>query len=402
VEQRVRYRTVLSHPEFRALFAAQTLSLLGDQLARIALAILVFRRTGSPLQASATYAVSYLAYLVGGPLLSGLADRFPRLTVMVVSDLVRVPIVLVLCISSLPLWAVFVLIAGLGAAAPPFDSARSALQPDMLEGDAYLVGNTLMNVCLQVSQILGFVLGGAVVALTSVPGALALDAATFLLSAGLLLRSVRHRPPAQTSVGRFLADAIEGLRLVASTPRLRMLLLYAVLASLAIISVEGLAVSVAGELHRGSFTAGVLTATAPAGFLVGSVLVLRTPVDRRESLLPALVLLSGGPLLLTPLVTSTAALVALWMLAGAGATANLIAGPAFVQSCPSEFRGRAYGVATAILMSTQGVGLLVSGYLATFVAPRTAVAAVAAGTLLLAAPVLAAQGIHRSVREVQQ
>ncbi len=398
----MRYRTVLAHREFRALFAAQTLSLLGDQLARIALAILVYRRTGSSLDASATYAVSYLSYLVGGPLLSGLSDRYPRLTVMVVCDLARVPIVLILCLTDLPLWLIFVLIAVLGALGPPFDSARSALQPDVLAGEAYVVGNTLMNVCVQISQILGFVIGGALVALTSVRGALALDAATFLVSAGLLLRGVRRRPAAQTEVGSFLRDAAEGLRLVTSTPRLRMLLQLAVLASVSVTATEGLAVAVADELGRGAVTAGLLTATIPTGFLLGSVLVLRTPSNRREALLPWLVLLSAAPLLATSFASSLSAVMVLWVLAGAGATANLIAGPAFVQSCPSEFRGRAYGIAAACLMTAQGLGLLAGGYLGTVVSPRTAVAAVAAVMLVLAVPTLAAQGTARTDRLVHQ
>jgi MFS family permease len=398
-QERVRYRTVLANREFAAVFAAQNLSLLGDQLARIALAILVYDRTGSALQASATYGVSYIAYLVGGPLLSGLADRYPRLTVMVVCDVVRVPLVLALCIDSLPLWSLFLIIAALGAAGPPFDSARSALQPELLSGDSYVVGNTLLNVCMQVSQVLGFVLGGTVVAFTSVRGALVLDAATFLLSAGLLLASLRQRPAAQTDAGAFFSDTVAGVRLVARTDRLRTLLALAVLASVAVTSAEGLAVAIADELHHGAVAAGILTASIPAGFLVGSVLVLRTAPERREDLLPVLVLVSAAPLLLTPLLPSVLAIVLVWVLAGAGATANLIAGPAFVQSCPPDVRGRAYGVASATLMSTQGLGLVVAGWVGTQVEPRTAVALVAAAMLLLSLPAIRAQGTARIVRK---
>lgn len=398
--ERVRYRDVLANREFAALFAAQTLSLLGDQLARIALAILVYERSGSALQASATYAVSYVAYLLGGPLLSGLADRYPRLTVMVACDLVRVPLVLLLCVSALPLWALFLLIGALGAAGPPFDSARSAVQPDLLHGEAYLVGNTLMNVCVQLSQVLGFVLGGTVVALSSARGALTLDAATFLISASLLLLNVRHRPAAQAQAGAFLRDTAAGLRLVARTQRLRTLLLFAVVASVASTSTEGLAVSVADQLHHGAVAAGLLTASSPAGFLLGSVLVLRTPPDRRESLLPWLVVLSAAPLLLTPVVPGLPGVLGAWVLAGAGATVNLISGPGFVQACAPEFRGRAYGVASATLMSAQGAGLLLAGYLATLVAPAVAAACVGALMLLLAVPLLAAQGLGTSSRGV--
>jgi MFS family permease len=398
-QERVRYRSVLANREFAAVFAAQNLSLMGDQLARIALAILVYDRTGSALQASATYAVSYMAYLVGGPLLSGLADRYPRLTVMVACDLLRAPLVLLLCVSGLPIASIFVIVGALGVMGPAFDSARGALQPDLLTGEAYVVGNSLFSVSTQLSQILGFVLGGTIVAATSSRGALGLDAATFLLSAALLLIGVRKRPAAQAQAGAFTRDTLDGVRLVVASPRLRALLLCAVVASVSSTATEGLAVSVARELHQGSLAVGLLTATSPAGFVLGSFLVLRSPSETRERLLPVLLVLSAAPLLLTPLVPGLLPVLALWVLAGAGATVNLIAGPTFVQACPPDYRGRAYGVASGTLMSAQGAGLLVAGYLATLTQPRTAVALVAVVMLALAVPVLRAQGIGRAGRE---
>ena len=396
----MRYRTVLAHSEFRALFAAQTLSLLGDQLARIALAILVYRRTGSPLATTATYAISYLTYLVGGPLLSGLADRYSRLNVMVVCDLVRVPLVLGLCVAGLPLWALFSLIGLLGAVAPPFDSARGAIQPDLLTGESYVVGNMLMNVAVQLSQITGFVAGGALVAATSVRGALVIDAATFLLSAGLLLHGVRQRPAAQTERSTLLRDGLAGARLVLSRPDLRGLLLLAVLGSVAVIGTEGLAVLVASELHGGARLAGILTATAPLGYLAASAVILRVDATRRLALMPVLVLGGCVPLLATPFTSSSVVVGALWVVGGAAAAVNLIAGPEFILRCPTEVRARAYGVASTALWTAQAVGLLLAGALANVVTPRQAVAALAGTVLLLALFVVGAQGNSRFVREM--
>jgi MFS family permease len=401
-DSRVRYRDVLGNREFAALFTAQTLSLLGDQLARIALAILVYRRTGSAFGASATFAVSLLTYLIGGPLLSGIADRYPRLTVMVVCDVLRAPLVLVMCATDLPVWAIFMLIGLLGALAPPFDSSRSSLQPDILTSEAYVVGNTLINVAMEASQVGGFVLGGALVAATSVRGALAVDAATFLLSAGLLLSCIRFRHAAQAPEdrGAFLKDAQEGLRLVARRRDLRVLLTIAVLGSVAVTSTEGLAVAVAKDLHGGPALAGILTATVPGGFLLGSFLVLRRQSETRSALLPQLLLLSSAPLLFSPVAGSVTVLIALWVAAGAGATVNLIAGPEFMQRCPREYRGRAYGLAGTALQAAQGLGLLAGGLLAEVFSARAAVAVLALATLLAAIPVLATQGKVLSVREV--
>lgn len=396
---RVGYRDVLRNREFAHLYASQALSLLGDQLARIALALLVFERTGSASAAAGIFAVSYLTYLVGGPLLSGLSDRYPRLTVMVVCDLLRAPLVLLLCLQDVPLWLVFALVGVLGALAPAFDSARSALQPELLDDESYLVGNALLSVTNQLGQVLGFVLGGAVVALTSVTGALALDASTFLVSAGLLLLGVRHRPALRAEVPlRLLAEAKEGLQLVLRTRALRTLLLLALLPSVAVIATEGLAVPVAQELGGGALWGGLLTAAAPMGFLLGSVLVLRLPPVRRTACLPALVALACLPLLLSPAVSSLGGLLALWVLAGAGPTVNLVAGPAFMLQLPTTARARGYGVASSLLQAGQGAGLVVAGLLADWLGPRAAIAVVAGACLLLALPVMVSQGTGRTSR----
>ncbi len=111
---RADYRAVLHNREYVGLLLSQALSMLGDQMSRIALALLVFSRTGSPFAASATYALSYGAYLVGGPLLSTLADRYPRRSVMVISDSLRLLLVAGLVLEP-PVPVIFVLIALLGA-----------------------------------------------------------------------------------------------------------------------------------------------------------------------------------------------------------------------------------------------------------------------------------------------
>ena len=378
------YRAVLRNREFAALLLSQGLSVAGDQLARIAVAVLVFDRTGSAFTASATYAVSYLTYLVGGPWLSAISDRRPRLAVMVTADLLRAPLVLVLCISGLPLWMLFVVLGLVGALAPPFDSARGALQPDLLKGDEYVLGNGIIQIVSQLAQVLGFGLGGLLVSTTSARSALVMDAATFVLSAGILLANLRTRPAAQEpgSRGSLGGDTLAGARVVSGDPLLRRLLFFAVLGSTAIIAPEGLAVPVAHALGHGAFAAGILTASIPLGFLTASTLLLRVPSDRRLTLLPWLTLLGCLPLLATPLTSSLVVVVALWVLAGAGGSVNIIASAAFMQTCPREYRSRAYGLAVTSLYAAQGTALLVAGALTEPLGSRGSVAALAGLSLL--------------------
>src|SRR5262245_47048244 len=72
---RVGYGTALASAEFRALLAGQLVSISGTSAAAVALTILVYRRTASPLLASLTFALGFLPYLLGGGFLSSLVDR---------------------------------------------------------------------------------------------------------------------------------------------------------------------------------------------------------------------------------------------------------------------------------------------------------------------------------------
>src|SRR5688572_28798166 len=89
--------------EFRYIWFAELASVVGDQLARVALAVLVYGRTGSALWAAFTYALTFLPALLGGVLLSWLADRYRRREVMIMADLLRAGLVAAMAIARLPL-----------------------------------------------------------------------------------------------------------------------------------------------------------------------------------------------------------------------------------------------------------------------------------------------------------
>lgn len=376
------YGAVLRDREVRTLLVSDGLSTLGDQVARIAVALLVLDRSGSALAASATYALSYLTWMLAGPLLSAIPDRYPRRRVMVSCDLLRAGLVAVLAVPGLPLWVVFGVLGLAGVLAPPNDAARSALLADLVEGERYVTANALNNAIGQAAQVLGFVSGGALVVAVGVRGALLVDAVTFVLSALLLKAVVRERLLERLApIVSARAEAAAGFRLVAGDPRLRGLLAWGVLTACSVIATEGLAVSVVAEQGGGPLMVGVLTAAAPVGFLAGSVPLLRVPAERREALFPWLVASSCVLLALSPLVDDLRLLAGLWTLAGLGNALQLVANSAFVQAVPSHLRGRAFGVAGAALLAAQGVVLLAAGGLAELIGPREAVAVAATACL---------------------
>src|SRR5262249_46168933 len=109
-EEQATYREVFAVGEFRALWLAQALSFIGDQLAQVALAVLVYARPHDALLSALTYALTYLPPILGGPVLSALADLFPRRTGMVVCDLVRAVLVFLMAWRNLPFWTLCALV----------------------------------------------------------------------------------------------------------------------------------------------------------------------------------------------------------------------------------------------------------------------------------------------------
>src|SRR4051794_6288960 len=131
------FAAALRSAEFRALWLAETLSVFGDQVARVALALLVYARTDSAALTALTYALTFVPAVLGGFLLSGLADRYPRRTVIIVTDVLRAGLAACMAIPGMPLWLLWGLIGVLTMAAAPFKAAQLALLPDVLPDGLY-------------------------------------------------------------------------------------------------------------------------------------------------------------------------------------------------------------------------------------------------------------------------
>ena len=117
------FRNVFAHREFRVLWASYVLSAAGDRLALVALTLLVYGRSRSPLLAAVTFAAGFVPYLFGSMLLSGLADRLPRRTLMVGCDLARLVLVAAMLWPGASLAALITLLYLVTLLQPPFDSS---------------------------------------------------------------------------------------------------------------------------------------------------------------------------------------------------------------------------------------------------------------------------------------
>jgi predicted MFS family arabinose efflux permease len=375
----VTYRALFGNPEFRALFFAHSVSIVGDQFARVALSVLVFDRTGSPAWTALTYGLTFLPDLVGGPLLSGLADRHPRRGLMVSVDLARMLLVAVMAVPNAPLWVVCVLLVGVQMIGAPANAARGALLPAVLGEDHYPAGQAVMQTVTQAAMVLGFAGGGALVAAIGTSGVLLADAGTFLLSSALVWWLVRPRPvpeadgPSGSAARRtWWTDLTHGAGLVWSDLRLRALVLFACASGFYIVG-EALAVPYADALGGGAVAVGFMFAAYAAGAAAGMLLVARLPLPTRLRLLSPLALGACVPLVVCFTDPHLVLVVLLFVASGAGSAYQVIASTSFVLAVPDERRGQAFGLAVTALRVAQGLGVMLAGLAAEVAAPHQVV-----------------------------
>ncbi|HEY5506445.1 MAG TPA: MFS transporter [Coriobacteriia bacterium] len=189
----------LRRRDFRRLWIAQTISIVGDKINQVGLIIMVGRLTGSIAQMGIVLAITFLPAALFGLIAGPLVDRWDRRRTMVTADLLRAALVAgiaVVAVVHAPSWLVIALAYVLAFASSTvslfFEPSRMALVPSILTEDELLAANALDSTTQSVSELLGIGFGGALVATIGYGSAFWIDAATFLVSAAFVA-TVSHR-----------------------------------------------------------------------------------------------------------------------------------------------------------------------------------------------------------------
>lgn len=383
------YRAPLAVPEFRAVFAAHVLSLLGNVVAQIALSVLVFRDTGSPLLSALTFALGMLPYALGGAVLAPLADRFPARRVLVGCDLLCGACVLLMVLPGTPVGVLLALRAVTAFVAPLFSGVRSASLALFLDGDAFILGRSLIRVSAQAAQIGGFAAGGLLLTVVPPRAALVVTAAGFLASA-LLLRLGTVPRPAVAARG-----TSGGLRALLGDRRVRALLLLSWAPPAFVVVPEALAAPLARETGAGPYAVGLLLAAMPVGAVAAELAVggrlgpaarARLSLPLAVGMLLPLACFLPGPGLVPALL--------LLVLAGTGLAYTLGVDRWYADAVPEALYGRAMTLLSAGLMTAQGLGMALGGLAAELAPPHLVITG--AGVLGAVCALTAALAVRRS------
>lgn len=381
---RVTYADIFSVREFRALFTSKALSTIGDYIARAALVIAVFSETGSTALMGITFALTTLPDLIGGPVLAGLADRYPRRAVMVITDLGRALLLLVMAIPGMPLYALWALLFVVRLVDAPFNSAYISTMSVVLPGKRLVKGTAVTQLVNHIAYTVGYAAGGVIVGLTGLSVVLVFNAATFALSSLAILVGVtaRRATASGSGSGSWFGSTRAAARFIAGDPKLWLTLLFT-LPIAATLASETLAAPYSAQLGNGSAVAGLLMGASPAGIVLGLWLLPMVIADQRARHVVILSVLSCAPLMLFVAVPGVALATVLIVFSGAALYFWIPLSAAFTQAVPDDMRGQAVGLMTTTMRVTQGVAILIFGLAAQYTSSSTVIAiAAAAGTVV--------------------
>lgn len=364
------YRTLLRDVELRAVLGADICSMLAMVVGDIALTVLVYQRTSSPFLAASTFAIAFVPMGVGAVLLGGVGRTRPSRDVLVLCEITAATLVGVMTLPGLPVAALLALLTVKGAVDPIFRGTRAATLPEIVGDEGFPLARSLLRLVGQNMQLVGFAVGGALLAFVSAGQALTAAALGYAASAAILVLGTRRRAPGAGAVAiRPLLD----LRRLLTTPGMGPVVLLMWLPGFFAVGPEAVANPYAASIGGGAIAVGLLLSGLPIGSVIGEVIVgSRVPPALRTRLVVPLA--AGG--FLPPLffVFGPPLPVAIGLLVLAGLGAYFIGLDQIVLTLvPENRRRQAFTLLGGGAMVTQGLGFAAAGATAQWWAPAVVI-----------------------------
>jgi hypothetical protein len=371
------YRAALAEPEFRVLLAAATVAITGSVVSAVALTVLVFERTKSPLLSALTFALGFVPYVFGGTLLSGIVDRVPPRRLLVCCYSGSAGLTAVMAIPRLPVPALLLLLVGTSTLTSVSSGANGALVRSAVPQDTYVPARSLLRIASQLAQVGGNAFGGLLLVVLTPSGAIGVNSVALVVAALLLRLGLRPRPVAgvQHETG-LVRDSLRGLRQVFAMAGVRRLVLLGWLVPMFSVWPEALAAPYVAGKGGSAALVGLWLVALPAGMIAGDllgVLGLSPQWQRRlvglaagASFLPYLAFLAKPPVGVAWLLLAASGVCGMYSL-GLDALVR--------QAVPEHLFARTMAVSSAGLMTLQGLGFALAGAVGQVAGPGTAIVA---------------------------
>lgn len=357
--------------DFLALLVSQSVSVLGDAVSATAMPLLVLALTGSGLAMGIVLAINTGADFVMGSIAGAMADRGDRKRMMFLADAGRAVLTALIPLSVLlqgPTMAVIIITTGPMAILRGFFRAGYlAAMPNLVGRSQLARGNGILETAYSTTFIVGPALAGFLVTVIGPGETLAVDAASFAISAaGLFLIRRELKAPTDRPPSRIVDDIREGFVYVFRHPVLRSVILVFASTS-AILTPVGAAMTfrIVRDLGLSPAAFGLTLTSLGVGTLVGSLAATRFGKDTNVARVLLLsVLVMGLPLIGVAFIGSLPLIVALTAVSGA---AEAVLAITYISvraaNSPDELVGRIASTARVTALGMMPVGGLIGGVL---------------------------------------
>ncbi len=397
---------VIHNPDFRRLWAAETISQFGTQVSLLALPLVAVVLLGaSPFEVALLGTVEFLPFILFSLPAGAWVDRLRRRPILILGDLGRavvlatVPAAFIL--DVLTIWQLYAVGFIAGTLTVLFDVAYQSYLPALVQRDQLVDGNGKLEVSRTLAQTAGPALGGGVIGVLTAPIAIALDAVSFVVSA-LFVFAIRTTEPVPDRHmdehgrrrGSLVTEVKAGLRYVLGNRYLRGIagatgtsnffsniafatfIVYAV----RVLGLDAAQIGIVFGLGNIGAIVGALTASRWASALgLGRAIVVSMALTPPGILLVAI----------APRETPIPFLIASGFLMGLSAVVYNINQVSFRQAItPASMQGRMNATMRFIVWGTMPIGSIVGGVIATTVSLPAAIWIGGIGSMLAVIPLL--------------
>jgi MFS family permease len=392
---------VLREPDYRRLFLGRTASLIGDGMAPVALAFAVLGLTGSATDLGIVLAahgvVITVLILAGGVV----ADRVSPRVAMLGADLTRAAstaaMAVLLLTGAAEIWQLALLYAIDGAATAFFNPASNAIVPQIVPGQRLQEANALLSISRNAGKVVGPALAGVLLALGSPGTALAVDAATFAISALCLLGVHAPRLRAAGETSSFVSELRHGWREFSSRDWMVAVICSAAVSNAIFFPIwQVLGPAVAEDSLGGSSAWALIAALFGVGGLLGGGLSLAIRPRRPLLVSEVFVIFLATPVVLLAFPAPTAAIAIGALVSGTTlGLAEVLYETAVAQNIPPESLSRVVAYDWFGSLALEPLGLALVGPLAAGIGVSTTLLLGAATITLCQAMVILVPGVRR-------
>jgi MFS family permease len=382
-------------PGFLRLWGAQVVSNVGDYAYVLAVAMTLAARFGADTLPRVTALLVAFeggaAALVGMFAAGPIVDRFPRRRLMIVADVIRGAAVATLLMAPFPSVPQLAVVAvTLGACRAVFQPSLLSSLPNVVPPRLLVRANSIVTGTFHLAIMVGPMIGAGLVAAFGVRSTYLLNAASFGVSAVLLLGVRLPRPVPHEGAWTPVRDLVEGARHLARSPIARgitiamgLVLFLAAWQMPFQLSFVRHVLAPEADLAARAVVIGLLTGAWGSGMVLGSLaapwVAARLPLER---ILAASIAAAGLCLLIGSRSSTVWPVVAAWMAAGIGSgVANVAYETLLQERTPDRFRGRVLSAVEAVQEATFFLGALFVGAFGGRVGPATAIAAMGVGLI---------------------